>query len=159
MLKKNNNKIITIWMLFIAFMTLLRVVYSAGYTYEYIVNAGMDDQWMVSRAYSILGGQWLGPYSHVTLIKSVTYPIMLAFFRAISMPYGMGVGLFMVAVSFVFARAIKPEVKNVFLRGIFSVRISFYYIRKNIQKFGFSLDGTFGYCFNYRYLLQKRLQS
>ena len=117
MLKKNNNKIITVWMLFIAFMTFVRVVHSAGYTYEYIVNAGMDDQWMVSRAYYILGRQWLGPYSHVTLIKSVTYPIMLAFFRAISIPYGMGVGLFMVAVSFIFARAIKPEVKNIFLRG------------------------------------------
>ena len=123
MLRKENKKLMFCWSAFLFLASVFRIVISSGYTYEYMVGAGMDDQWMIERAYYILGGQWLGPYSHLTLIKSVTYPFMLAFFRVIGMPYGMGIGLFIAAVSFVFAKAIKPEEKNDFLRGIIYLAI------------------------------------
>ncbi len=107
----------------IVLASLMRIVFSSGYVYEYIVNAGMDDQWMVISAYNILGGQWLGSYGSTTLIKSVTYPLMLAFFRALSIPYGIGLGLFMVLVTFVFVRAIRPVAKSVLLRSIIYISV------------------------------------
>ncbi len=107
----------------IVLASLMRIVFSSGYVYEYIVNAGMDDQWMVISAYNILGGQWLGAYGSTTLIKSVTYPLMLAFFRALSIPYGIGLGLFMVLVTFVFVRAIRPVAKSVLLRSIIYISV------------------------------------
>ncbi|MBQ9609552.1 MAG: hypothetical protein IJV15_08940 [Lachnospiraceae bacterium] len=114
----NNNRKIVLWYFILIMFALARIVLSAGYVYDYIVSAGMDDMWMVKTAYYLLGRQWLGTYNHVTLIKSLTYPFMLAFFRAFSIPYGMGIGVFYVLISFVFARALKPIVKSVYFRGL-----------------------------------------
>ncbi|MBQ7707681.1 MAG: hypothetical protein IJT72_07870, partial [Lachnospiraceae bacterium] len=107
----------------LAFATFFRIVLSSGYVYEYIVNAGMDDQWMVISAYNILGGQWLGAYGSTTLIKSVTYPFMLAFFRALGIPYGIGLGVFVALVTYVFVKAIKPVAKNLLLRSVIYISV------------------------------------
>ena len=114
----SRKKLMILWNIFVGLAVLARMVLSSGYVYEYIVNAGYDDQWMVKTAYYMLGRQWMGPYSHVTLIKSLTYPAMLAFFRALGIPYGIGIGMLIVGVSFIFARALKPIVRSTFLRGI-----------------------------------------
>ena len=107
----------------LAFATFFRIVLSSGYVYEYIVNAGMDDQWMVISAYNILGGQWLGAYGSTTLIKSVTYPFMLAFFRALGIPYGIGLGVFVALVTYVFVKAIKPVAKNLLIRSVIYISV------------------------------------
>ncbi|MBR1815322.1 MAG: hypothetical protein IJ763_01335 [Lachnospiraceae bacterium] len=113
-----DSKKIVFWYFVIVMLSLARIVISSGYVYDYEVSAGMDDNWMVKTAYHLLGNQWLGVYNHVTLIKSLTYPFMLAFFRAFSIPYGMGIGVFYVLISFVFVRALEPVAKNKYLRGI-----------------------------------------
>ncbi len=110
--------LIIAWYIFLGIMTFGRIVISSGYIYDYIPTAGMDDRWMVNTAYTLLGRQWMGAYSHVTLIKSLTYPFMLAGFRAFGIPYGIGVGLLIVFISLVTARAFRPEVKNDVCRGI-----------------------------------------
>lgn len=120
-----QKKMVTVWYVILVLSAFARIVLSSGYVYDYIVNAGMDDQWMVKTAYYLLGRQWMGPYSHVTLIKSIAYPAILATFRALGIPYGMGIGIIIVAVSFVFARAIRPIVKNVFFRGIIFISVMY----------------------------------
>ena len=42
-------------------------------------SAMFDDLLMVQIAKSLLGGHWLGAYSHLTLIKGITFPLFLAF--------------------------------------------------------------------------------
>lgn len=116
--KKTREYVNYIWYIILGFCSFVRIVFSSGYNYNYVVNAGMDDQWMVRKAYYIYAHQWLGPYSHITLIKSVTYPVMLALFRKCNIPYGIAIGLLMIAISFVFARSIRPLVSSSFVRGV-----------------------------------------
>ena len=45
-----------------------------------------DDYLFVRLAKSILGGEWLGPYDHLTLVKGPVYPIFLAFAHHTGLP-------------------------------------------------------------------------
>ncbi len=123
--KCTKKKMPIIWNMVIAFFSLLRIVLSSGYVYHFLVSAGLDDQWMVKRAYNILAGIWLGDYSDVTLIKSVTYPLLLAFFRALGIPYGIGVGILYVCISYIFVKALRPIISNNYLAGFIYLAVLF----------------------------------
>ena len=45
-----------------------------------------DDGWFISRAISILSGEWFGSYNQNTLIKCGTCPLFLAVNRLIGLP-------------------------------------------------------------------------
>lgn len=44
----------------------------------HIVGGGHDDLLYLTMAETIVSGQWLGPYNHMTLIRPPTYPLLVA---------------------------------------------------------------------------------
>ena len=118
--KKQVKKVaLFIFYAIIIWLTIYRIVIQANYPYYFLVDAGADDQLMVYEASNILQGNWLSSfYYQMTLTKSVTFPMLLAFFRCMGIPYGLGLGLLFVAISYIFARAVKPLVRNPYFSGI-----------------------------------------
>ena len=66
--------------------TAIKLWLAGARTLEAIGWAGHDDWWFLQRAISILHGQWLGPYNHLTLIKGQGYPLWVAFISLTHIP-------------------------------------------------------------------------
>ncbi len=84
-----------------------------------------DDQWVVSRAVSILKGEWLGAYDQYTLIKGCFAPLLLAFSYAIGLPYlQLNTILYCIACLF-FVYSLQPVIKGRLARFLIFVILLF----------------------------------
>lgn len=62
----------------VALSSLLLVALVSQLPVALLADAHYDDGWFWQRAESIVAGQWLGGYDHLTLVKGVGYPLFLA---------------------------------------------------------------------------------
>jgi len=69
-------------------------------------DAGFDDYLFVQHGLSIISGQWLGPYSQMTLAKGPGYPLFLAFNGLLGVPITLSQALLYVTACCVTACAL-----------------------------------------------------
>ena len=72
----------------------------------------LDDLYFARAANFILQGQWMGPYNHVTLIKSPFYSFFLIGSFITGLPLFLNETLFFISAAIILFIAIKPIVKN-----------------------------------------------
>lgn len=72
--------------LWLLILTLLALFLGSSRNVEAITGAALDDRHFVDQAFSLLHGQWLGAYSHTTLIKGPFYPLFLAINNVLGLP-------------------------------------------------------------------------
>lgn len=75
-----------------------------------------DDRLFLLMAESILNGDWLGSYSHMTLAKGPFYSLWIAWLFWAGIPLGLGVQLAYAGASALCARACRPVVGSGFAR-------------------------------------------
>lgn len=85
------------WLLIFLALVLLRVYLSARANLYVLGDSEYDDYLGVRQAASLLKGEWLGSYGKMTLIKGISFPMLLAFFKLLHIPYAAGLGLVMAA--------------------------------------------------------------
>lgn len=101
--KQRRQRQIILRILF--FATILRLFLFWKIPLSYWTEQVYDDQLMFRYAESLADFQWLGSYSHVTLVKSASYPFFVAVCHLIRLPYSLAVGLLCVASAAVFVKA------------------------------------------------------
>lgn len=70
--------------------------------------AGHDDALFVRLAAELLGGQWLGPYTQMTLAKGPFYPLFLALAALLGIPVLAAQAMVHAAAAWLLARALRP---------------------------------------------------
>ncbi|MDL2253351.1 hypothetical protein LJC49_04670 [Ruminococcaceae bacterium OttesenSCG-928-I18] len=71
-------------------------------------GSALDDSLMFSAAQSIVQGQWLGPYTAVSMAKSMGFSLWLALLHVLRLPYLLGNALLWLGASAFAARALRP---------------------------------------------------
>lgn len=167
---KSNNLIFWIYvalaLLYVSMAMHLPVSIYTGNTH--------DDAWFISRAESILAGQWLGEFNNMTLIKGVGYSYFLVFNSLLGTPITLTLATLYLAACFFLLYVLKNAglhrllalclfVVLIFQPALFPTRI----IRDNVYfslflisvsgliyatlcrgvKDGFILLGASGFCF------------
>jgi hypothetical protein len=76
-----------------------------------IGGAAHDDRLFLLMAESIIKGEWLGAYNHMTLVKGQFYSIWIACLYWLGIPLGLGVQLAYAGACALFTRACRPELR------------------------------------------------
>ena len=74
--------------------------------------APIDDKLMYDAAVCVANGQWLGPYSWLTLSKYLFFPVWLAFLHTLHVPYLLGGQLLYLAACAAGVGALAPVLKR-----------------------------------------------
>ncbi len=116
--KRPGSAVITaVYIAVLAALSLLRVHLMRYAGWYMILTSDVDDEMQVRNALAILRGEWMGPYSNATIAKGPSYPLFLAFFHQLHIPYPIGFALLILLAAGVFAIALRPAVKNRWVRG------------------------------------------
>jgi hypothetical protein len=94
------------WLWFCITLTALKLWLIDAQTVSAVAPAPSDDELFLSHAETILRGEWLGPFSDLTLVKGPAYPLWLAANHLIGLPllltqaflYAMACSLLVVAI-------------------------------------------------------------
>lgn len=89
-------------------VTVLRLVLAAGQPIEAIGGADHDDGLFVRLAINLLNGEWLGPYTSLTLAKGPGYPLFLAASFWFGLPLHFTETLLYVSGCGALVRALRP---------------------------------------------------
>ena len=99
-----------------AILIILRIILSNRLPSLLFPEMPHDDGWMLDKAQHFLRGEWLGPYDHITLIKGVFSPILLA----ICAGFGIGFNFLNTAIyclaCVIFVKGVQPVIKNKWLQ-------------------------------------------
>ena len=77
MQKKTDRLVFFKIVICIFILTLVKLTVTARIPILPLVYASADDNWAVSLAENLSCLQWLGPYTHMTLIKRIGFPMLL----------------------------------------------------------------------------------
>ena len=103
-------------LLIFGFLILLRMALSSRLPSYILSNMPHDDGWLVSRAQSVLRGEWLGSYDQFALIKGPFSPLLLAFSNYAGVTFsGMNSALYCFACV-VFILSVRPIIKNYWMQ-------------------------------------------
>ena len=81
------------WLIAVAVLaTILRIMLTNGLMVYFVPGTQYDDIMQISKAFSIIKGNWLGEYGSMTLVKGVGYPLIVAIFNFLNIPYILGFG-------------------------------------------------------------------
>lgn len=80
----------------------------SGQTICALVDAGHDDQLFLNLAHNILGGRWLGSYSHFTLVKGPMYSLFVAGVFLLGIPLFTAQHLLYTLACVAVVRALRP---------------------------------------------------
>jgi hypothetical protein len=83
--------------------------------------APWDDRLFLQLTGYLLGGQWLGPYTRLTLAKGPFYPIFMAGAGVLKLPLITAHNLVYIAASWLFVRALRPLKLPIWVRAVFLV--------------------------------------
>lgn len=117
-LEKNNSKLDRIWFAILAVAVLFRIGLALRLPYNGIANAGFDDAWLVRAAEQIASGNWLGEYSHLTLIKGISFPLFIVLAKILCIPYGMLLMLYYALAAVVLIKAFQDKISNKYIQGL-----------------------------------------
>jgi hypothetical protein len=87
--------------------------------------ASIDDYWFLQHARSIMAGQWMGPYNHLTLIKGAGYPMWIAAISSLHIPLLFAQQLLYTLACLATCRAVAPLVRSVPARVALFVVLAF----------------------------------
>ena len=96
MQKKTNRLLFFKIVICIFILTLVKLIVTARIPILPLVYASADDNWAVSLAENLSCLQWLGPYTHMTLIKRIGFPMLLAVLYRLGIPYTVAVTFYTV---------------------------------------------------------------
>ncbi|HXH38750.1 MAG TPA: hypothetical protein VNN08_09000 [Thermoanaerobaculia bacterium] len=96
----------------IAAIAVARLWLTAVRTLRAIGWASIDDNWFLQRARSIMAGQWMGPYNHLTLIKGAGYPLWIAAISSLHIPLLFAQQLLYTIACLAICRAVAPSVRS-----------------------------------------------
>lgn len=89
-------------------LALIRIWLTVNQPLKAVGGALHDDQLFIDQAASIVDGQWLGPYNHLTLIKGPGYPLWIAAMYQLGVPLVLSQHLLYVGAALLLARALAP---------------------------------------------------
>lgn len=104
-------------MRFLLFATLFRLFLFWQTPLSYWTEQVYDDQLMYHYAESLADFQWLGDYSHLTLVKSVSYPLFAAFWHIVRIPYSVAMGILCMVSSAVFVKSVYRLIPHIAWRA------------------------------------------
>ncbi|MCC6416102.1 MAG: hypothetical protein IT582_09350 [Opitutaceae bacterium] len=81
-------------------------------------SAGLDDHLFIELAQHLARGDWLGPYTELTLAKGPAYPLFIAGAFLLGLPLFAAQHLFYAAACGAFTAALRPAVKSSTVRFI-----------------------------------------
>lgn len=96
--------------------TAFRVYLAWRAPYVFQTMADHDDALQVTQAESLIQSRWLGTYGQLTLSKGISFPVFLTILNRLHIPYGMGLGFFMVLTSACVMTSLRPVFGNLWLR-------------------------------------------
>ncbi|MEA2164550.1 MAG: hypothetical protein QOK37_2677 [Thermoanaerobaculia bacterium] len=106
----------------IAAVAVVRLWLTAVRTLRAIGWASIDDAWFLQRARSIMAGQWMGPYNHLTLIKGAGYPLWIAAVSSLHIPLLFAQQLLYTLACLATCRALAPVIRSATARvALFAV--------------------------------------
>ena len=102
-----------------------RLWLTAVRTLKAIGWASIDDYWFLQRARSIMAGQWMGPYNHLTLIKGPGYPLWVATISSLHIPLLFAQQLLYTLACLAVCRAAVPSIRSAPARVALFVVLAF----------------------------------
>ena len=111
---KSNRIIIALSLVLIGFKLWLVTAH-----YLMATTTPHDDLLFVSQAHDILGGNWLGSYNQLTLIKGQLYPLFIALSYYLNIPLLLSQQLLYISACLLAILAISPLTKQKWLLFIF----------------------------------------
>ena len=78
-----QNKILIVLIL----VSIIKIILCAFLPMFYIENFAYDDALMIKQANSLFNGEYLGAYDTFTLVKGYFFPLLIAFFHFLHIPY------------------------------------------------------------------------
>lgn len=113
MVMKKENTVKQRWIFAAAAAaTVLRLLLCRAVYIQFSAGSGYDDLMQIAKAMEIAGGNWLGKYGSMTLVKGVGFPLLTAVFHWLKIPYVLGWNLIYVVACVLFVWALMPLVKN-----------------------------------------------
>lgn len=100
------------WLLAGVVLVLVKLWLAASQTICAVGAAGHDDRLYLLLAQSLLRGDWLGAYSHMTLIKGPMYPLWIAGVFLTGLPLFTAQHLLYAAMSALLVRALRPALPS-----------------------------------------------
>ena len=119
--RRRRQKQIVLRILFAA--TLFRLFLFWKIPVSYWTEQVYDDQLMYQLAVNLADFQWLGKYSYVTLVKSISYPLFVAACHWIRIPYSIAIGILCIGSAVAFVKAIERLVPSFIWRAAFYLLI------------------------------------
>lgn len=111
-----------IWVGAAVALTAAKIWLTRGQGVYAIGNAALDDQLFLDLARHLVRGEWLGPYTVLTLAKGPAYPLFIATSFILGLPLFLSQHLLYAAACGLFTRALKPAIKSAGLRfGVFAL--------------------------------------
>lgn len=114
-LLNNKKKFIYI---FLGFLIFARFWLMDSTNWYVDLDTHYDSRLELSTAIQMIAGRWAGEYSKFTLCKNLSYPIFLALIYQLHISYPIGFCALICLSSFIFARSLKPIIKNDNLRKL-----------------------------------------
>ena len=99
------------WVAIVA-IAVARLWLTAVRTLRAIGWASIDDYWFLQRGRSIMAGQWMGPYNHLTLVKGAGYPLWIAAISSLHIPLLFAQQLLYTLACLAICRAVAPLVRS-----------------------------------------------
>ena len=107
--KKINDKIKFIIM--IVLVSIIRFVLTSQSSI-YVFGSKYDDLLVIKRAKSIIKGNWLGSYNHLTLVKGIGFEIFLVIFNFLKISFVNAQSIMYILACIYFIYAIRNLIKS-----------------------------------------------
>ncbi|MCB1104283.1 MAG: hypothetical protein KDK74_06075 [Cephaloticoccus sp.] len=104
------------WMVAGMLLAAIKLWFTRGQAVYAIGSAGLDDRLFLELAQHILRGDWLGPYTALTLAKGPAYPLFIAACAYVEVPLFAAQHLFYIMASFAIVAALAPVIRSPILR-------------------------------------------
>lgn len=101
-----------LWLAATLILTAVKIWLTRGQGVYAIGSAALDDRLFVELAQHLIRGEWLGPYSVLTLAKGPAYPMFIAASFVAGIPLFLAQHLFYAAACFAIVTALRPAIKS-----------------------------------------------
>jgi hypothetical protein len=106
-----NNLGFLFWFLIIITSS-LKLWLVSGQDLAVFADALYDDRLFINLAHSLLQGNWLGDYDHLTLIKGPFYPLFIAGSSVLGIPLSIAEHVLYIGACVLFIRSVQPLTSN-----------------------------------------------
>lgn len=111
-----------IWLAAALALTAIKLWFTRGQGVYAIGSAGLDDRLFIELAQHLIRGEWLGPYSVLTLAKGPAYPLFIAASFFTGLPLFLSQHLVYAVACFAIVCALRPAIKSAAWRfGIYAL--------------------------------------